>query len=267
VPAPEWSDGARVEALRGEADRAFAARDFQRALVALRQGFELSRDPRFLFNLGVTYHALGDCGLARDYYQQYLRADPNGASRSDALAALEALQPICGPTKPEPSLTQPPSPRASAPGAPLPSEPLRPPADQSHAVAATPRVQPHRAAAETPGDGGSGHRLVAWSLISVGGVGLLASGISATLWSHERAEYSDLLRGAERGGATWDLCCAARGRQLNSLEQRYRDVTIVAAIGSAVALVTGIALLTSAPDVSLATGPRGYASVSYGGSF
>jgi tetratricopeptide (TPR) repeat protein len=64
---------------------------FQEALAEFTAGYSLSTRPLFLFNMGECARALADTSRARDYYQRYLAAEPNGAFAQTAHARLTKL--------------------------------------------------------------------------------------------------------------------------------------------------------------------------------
>jgi tetratricopeptide (TPR) repeat protein len=87
----------RARELLEEARCLFEAGDYRGSITRLEEAQKLTGSPRFLFNLGVAYHWLGDCERARDYYEEYLRRGPSEGGASQARAALRGyLYPKCG---------------------------------------------------------------------------------------------------------------------------------------------------------------------------
>src|SRR5688572_33260973 len=93
----EQSSEERAQVLFAEATRHFQAGNDQQAIALLRQAHELSQNPSYLFNLGLVYHYGGDCPNAREAFERYLRADPDGVGREQARQALHSLYGVCGP--------------------------------------------------------------------------------------------------------------------------------------------------------------------------
>jgi len=244
-PGADADPGPRIEELRVAADRAFEAGDYRAALAPLTEGYALSRDPRFLFNLGVTHHALGECEAARESYEQYESEDPGGKFHGAALGALETLYGICGQSAVLPPAVLlpavlPPAPLAVPAPAMLPVPALGPsPASVAAPLTASDQAEPDR-----------GRRIAAWSLLSVGGATLIATGVTGVLWAQAHSDYEHLVAGAANDGSTWDACCAAHAGDLESQQSRYRALTLGFGIGAAVSLVAGAVLWPSRPSSS-----------------
>lgn len=249
---PELPTAERVEALRIEADREFSAGNHRAALDSLLEGYRLSRDPRFVFNLGVTYHWLGECELARDSYARYLRESANGPHRDKAARALEALAPVCGrapASQAAPSL----APQSVAPLAPQAVAPLAPQAAPSltpQAPPMAPRIGP-APQPSAPMAAPEPDNTWAWSLISAGGVALASAGVTGVLWHEARSDYRDLVARASRGGQAWDACCAARAARLDARTVRYRALSVGLGVGSLALLGAGAVLWRSSASAEL----------------
>lgn len=214
VPSAQAAGSSQAERFRAEADREFAAGNYRKAIEPLARGYALTHDARFLLNLGVTYHWLGECELARDNYEAFLKVATDGPQRAEAVQALEALYPLCGR-----SGAAPPSPRSPR---------------ESHAVPDD--TLPNVAAPSNS---------LAWSLISVGGGALLGAAVTGVLWRSSRSEYRELTAGASSRGQTWEACCADRGERLEASMARYRALTAGFGVGSAVLIAAGAALWRS----------------------
>jgi tetratricopeptide (TPR) repeat protein len=233
---------ARAAALRAEADTRFAGGDYEGALRVLRHGYALTRDLRFLFNLGVTYHSLGECELARDHYQRYLQEEPAGPFHEEAGAALVALHPVCG------------------------REPAR---SEQRAPPLAPSALPRQERSEAAPSPVRSTRVWKYALFSVGGAGLVATGFAASLWSRAHSDYAALIGEASREGRAWDECCARRGEQLEARQARYRIWTAGVGIGSLLALGSATVLLLSESreQLSLTLGAGGFAGMSFQNAF
>jgi tetratricopeptide (TPR) repeat protein len=56
---------------------AYEDRRYPEAAEALEKAYELRQLPRLLLSLGTVYRKMGDARKALDYYEQYLKAEPN----------------------------------------------------------------------------------------------------------------------------------------------------------------------------------------------
>jgi tetratricopeptide (TPR) repeat protein len=242
-PLESATPEARAERLRAEADRHFAAGDYRAALPPLSEGYALTHDARFLLNLGVTYHWLGECQLARDSYERYLQTAPPDQHQATARAARDALEPVCGRSslRVDGAIAAPP--RDSEPASP-----------STYTEAAEAAHQPERVSYAVTG-----------SLISAGSAALVGAGLAGIAWSRSHGQYRDLLERAAESGQSWDGCCAEHGETLEAREARYRALTVGLGIGGVALLATGIVLWPSAPTAAtVALSPSG---VSVGGRF
>lgn len=99
VTTPAVADNAREQA--AAVDRAKAhfergrqlseAKQFAAAYTEFAAGYAASPRPLFQFNMGECSRALGRTSEARDHYQRYLAAEPNGAFASTARTRLADL--------------------------------------------------------------------------------------------------------------------------------------------------------------------------------
>ncbi len=71
---------------------AYARGDYENALEAFRQAFEMSNRPELLFNIGQAADRLRRDRDARDAFQAYLRAVPDAANRVEVEARLRVLR-------------------------------------------------------------------------------------------------------------------------------------------------------------------------------
>jgi tetratricopeptide (TPR) repeat protein len=71
-----------------------AAHQFAAAFDEFSAGYDLSNRPQFLFNMGECKRALGDAAAARQLYQRYLLASPQGDLADTARARLGELGPV-----------------------------------------------------------------------------------------------------------------------------------------------------------------------------
>lgn len=66
----------------------FKNRHYSEAATAFEEGNRLKPHPAFLFNLALTYRALGQPNKAIEYYEGYLRESPNATDRATVEAAI-----------------------------------------------------------------------------------------------------------------------------------------------------------------------------------
>jgi tetratricopeptide (TPR) repeat protein len=94
-----------------------AAKQYGAAYDEFAAGYALAPRPLFLFNMGEMARALGHRDRAREHYERYIAAEPDGAFAATAnqrLAELTAPPPAPAPA-PAPVAAPPPPPRATAP--------------------------------------------------------------------------------------------------------------------------------------------------------
>lgn len=86
----------------------YKARKFPEAAAAFTEGHRLKPHYAFLWNLALTYHALGDHQKAIDNYQAYLESSPPSAAadRAAAQAAIAAEQQSLSAPEPSVAVTQ-----------------------------------------------------------------------------------------------------------------------------------------------------------------
>src|SRR5262245_20766592 len=135
----EDARAAAAKAYFERGDAHFKAGRYLEARAEFSAGYELSRRPLFLFNMAECSRLNGDADIARETYERYLLAEPQGAQAGLAkqrLAALNAKTPpkqeppkqdppkqdppkdppkVVGPQKPEPAKAGPIAPAKSDP--------------------------------------------------------------------------------------------------------------------------------------------------------
>jgi outer membrane biosynthesis protein TonB len=133
----------RADALARQASARYQAGDYEGAVAALLKGYELSPDPRFLFNIARAYEKAGDTAEAARFYHRYLEAkDTEPAVVQKAREALDVLEPK---PPPPPPVTAPPVsvPPAPAPATiPPPTASAPPPAPKPASLPEPPPVPP-----------------------------------------------------------------------------------------------------------------------------
>ena len=111
-PAPPGTSSeteARARALYDQGMRHYNLSEYDAAIESFKQGYKLSGNPGFLYNIAQAYRLKGDCAQARTFYRNYLRADPQTENRVQVEEHIAALA-----TCPEPALV-PAGPAASRP--------------------------------------------------------------------------------------------------------------------------------------------------------
>lgn len=238
---PALSD--RASALRARADRLFAEGRLQETLAVLAEGLAATGDPLFLFNRGVTFHALGDCEGARDSYQAYLSRAPSGPKSEAAAGALQQLAPICGQPALHGAAAAPsPPPGAVASAASPPAVPLAPaPAGALAGGAPSAPPAPSSAPAGEP-------RWLGPSLLIAGGAALATASVFGALWYRAGSRNDALVQRAERQRLNWDECCATQSNQLLGERRRHGAAALSLAISSVLLAGSGITLLAWQAD-------------------
>jgi hypothetical protein len=93
--------------------RAYNIADFDTAIDDWKQGYKLSGESYFLFNVAQAYRMKKDPTQAIFFYKAYLRENPNADNRdavNDKISEMEKLQSTQPPEPPPPDHNQPPPP-------------------------------------------------------------------------------------------------------------------------------------------------------------
>lgn len=155
-----------------EGQAKYVAGDFQGAAEKFKVAYELVSDPVYLFNIAQAYRLAKLCAQAADYYQQFIQASPDPASRDKAARFRDEMTECAKSSALAPQIPPPPSPPAAPP-------------PHSEPAAPTP-------VAETPSVDDRGHALRVAGL-SAGAVGVVALGV-AVVYSvklHDVDRYLD----------------------------------------------------------------------------
>lgn len=148
VPAVSRADGtddkAREAFDRGE--KLFKSQKFTEALTAFEDGYRIKASPAFLFDLALTYQALGNSQQAIDHFRAYLKASPASSDCPAIEAAIAAEQRKLDGRTPAPAMASAPAP-APAPALakttpPIAAAPPPPPPPPRPVVAEAPRATP-----------------------------------------------------------------------------------------------------------------------------
>jgi tetratricopeptide (TPR) repeat protein len=112
---PQKIDLEQAKAKYEEGKGHFEEGEYEQALAAFTEAYNLSNKPDLLFNLGVCSEKLGQSAKAIAYYELYLEENPEATDRDDVSKRLEALkasqeQPSepAEPAEPEPAPAPPP---------------------------------------------------------------------------------------------------------------------------------------------------------------
>jgi tetratricopeptide (TPR) repeat protein len=105
---------ARARALYDQGMRHYNLSEYDVAIESFKQGYKLSGNPGFLYNLAQAYRLKGDCAQALTFYRNYLRADPQAENRVQVEEHIAALA-TCPEPAPLPAVrVAPPPPRRTA---------------------------------------------------------------------------------------------------------------------------------------------------------
>jgi hypothetical protein len=121
VPARAHAQGAagsaeaRAKTLYQNGEAFVAKGKYREALTAFSQAYTLSKRPLLLFNMAECTRQLGDLERARELYQRYLDAEPQGQLADAARQRMAALPRPAAPPPVAPAVTAPPPPPPPAP--------------------------------------------------------------------------------------------------------------------------------------------------------
>ena len=119
-PARADEDTARARAHYEIGNGMYRLGDYRGALREFAAGYQLTRKPGFLINLGQTYRKLRDPARAREMYQQYLAETPaDDPARAQVMQVLADLDQEIQPS-PAPAVVTPLPPPAPPPAPPPP---------------------------------------------------------------------------------------------------------------------------------------------------
>jgi len=224
VASAQPKEDARAAAAKAYFERGdahFKAGRYLEARAEFSAGFELSRRPLFLFNMAECSRLNGDADIARETYERYLLAEPNGGQAALArqrLAALSARP--AGPAKPEPSKPEPPKTEPPKTGAVVVGpQPPRTEPPKTGPVAVGPGAAPPPGAlgpSGPPANGGtiapcegsqcwgarSDGRTKRYVGLGLGGVGVAFAFTGIYFWRHA-ASLGDDVTNACKDGCDW----------------------------------------------------------------
>ena len=130
--APARADDAqRARELFTQGNTYFDLGQFDKAIDAWQNGYQLKNDPGFLYNIAQAYRTTGEAQKAIFFYKRYLSNSPKAHNRTEVEQKIEALQKQISLQEQAKDLP-PPGPfgpgNPGAPGAPASGEPTSPPA-------------------------------------------------------------------------------------------------------------------------------------------
>lgn len=219
-----------AEALYDKGQAAFDAKQFDAAIVAWEQSFELSKESVLLFNVAQAYRlrgAPGDCTKALTNYQKFIELNAESDQRPVAERFAAELKPCAArETTPiaEPIIMQPPPVATSV---------------------RTPTVEPRDE--DRPGRG----KKIAGLAVAGGGVGLIATGF---YFGYKASALGDEVTRACYDGCDWATYSSKddAGRRDQTLQFVFKGAGVAAVIGGGVLYWLGHSDATS----NVAVAPR-----------
>lgn len=234
---PKAEDLRRADQLLREGNAEYARKNYEQAIRAYQEAYDLTHAPGFLFNIAQVHRVAGNCSEAIAHYERYLAADPKTTLRprveafiAEMWRCVEARRKTEPVARPDDSNHEPP-----------PAEPAPPPArTEPSPPAAAPLSMPSHLDAPRP----SAWR---WVGLATAGAGVLALGGGVVLGLDARSEANR----TEDFKGEWTPEDEARE---NAAERGSRNATILITAG-AVALVGGVSLylLTRRPPEAAVT--------------
>jgi tetratricopeptide (TPR) repeat protein len=215
----------RARLLSDEGRAAHAAGEYERAIAAYKEAYELAPSPGLLFNMGQAYRLKGDCAEAAIMYRSYLSSKPDRVHRQLTQAHLAVVEGCMA--------------RRTA------LSPLL-------ATGARPAAPAETADTDTPA--GQSFKRGGVALAVSGGV-LVGLGV---YFAVEAADTSKQVEDAYAAGARWQEIAAldARGRRASSLATVFTLGGGAAAVAGGVLYVMGRRAEQRASRPTITVGPR-----------
>jgi len=235
-PAVSAEDDAKAHQLYQEGDALFAKEDFEGALAAFEQAYALSKRAALLFNMANALEKLGRPGEALTRLRAYFPEAPERrrAAVEQRIAELEkAVAP--GPPPPDPG----PEPGPKPP----PTMPPPPPATASPPIAPPLLPPPPTASPQPPPPvaGPSGLAIAGYTLVGVGGAGLVVGIVLGSLALSARSDIDEHC--IEQDGA---LRCTTEADSALSRDESF-------ALGADISLIAGFVLAASGATLLIVT--------------
>jgi hypothetical protein len=90
--AARADDAAKARELFTQGNTFFDLGQFDKAIAAWQQGYQLKNDPGFLYNIGQAYRTMGDAEKAIFFYKRYLINAPKAKNKAEVEQKIEILQ-------------------------------------------------------------------------------------------------------------------------------------------------------------------------------
>jgi hypothetical protein len=85
-------DAQKARELFTQGNTYFDLGQFEKAIDAWQNGYQLKNDPGFLYNIAQAYRTMGDAQKAIFFYKRYLSNSPKARNRAEVEQKIEALQ-------------------------------------------------------------------------------------------------------------------------------------------------------------------------------
>ena len=85
-------DAQKARELFTQGNTYFDIGQFEKAIDAWQNGYQLKNDPGFLYNIAQAYRTMGEAQKAIFFYKRYLSNSPKARNRAEVEQKIEALQ-------------------------------------------------------------------------------------------------------------------------------------------------------------------------------
>jgi tetratricopeptide (TPR) repeat protein len=85
---------AKTLALYRDATRSYNVGEYREALDLYKQGYKLSGDAAFLFNIGQCHRQLGEASEAAQAYRAFLRSKPDTSNRTEVEQRIQDMEQV-----------------------------------------------------------------------------------------------------------------------------------------------------------------------------
>lgn len=234
---------ARADKLLRQGNAAYARKNYDQAIRAYQEAFDLTGAPGFLFNIAQVHRVAGNCSEAIAHYERYLAADPKTALRPRVEGFIAEMWRCVEERRKREEQAAPPPPDAEQ----------TPPAAEKTPPAAEPARSATALTAAAPPPV---RRPSAWRWVGLGtaGAGAIAAGAGIVIGLGARSEA----RRTEDFTGEWTAEQEAREA---AAERDARNAAILISAG-AVALVGGVTLYLVTrrpPEAAITASGRGAA--------
>lgn len=222
---PSARDLARADALLREGNAEYARKNYDQAIRAYQEAYDLTQAPGFLFNIAQVHRVAGNCSEAIAHYERYLAADPKTRLRRRVEAFIAEMWRCVEVRRKSEKKAEPP-PEAAHPA----PEPPPPPAPTPEPSAARAAAASLTAAAPPPREPSAWR----WVGLAAAAGGAIATGAGIFIGLEARSEAGR----TEDFVGEWTPEDEAREE---AAERDARSATILIAAGT-VAVVGGVTL-------------------------